>query len=77
MKAKMKKKLQKIQLKIEKGKKAKDYCTNMLQFCKTWFWPSTSADELHVTSREHSEKDVFIAKAEMAYYADTHKTKKL
>ena len=41
-------------MKIEKGKKAKDYCKR----------PCTSAKELHVTIREHSEKEAFIVKTD-------------
>ena len=31
--------LQKIQMKITKNKKAKDYCKKLLQNCKTWSGP--------------------------------------
>ena len=43
-------------MKTEKGKKAKDYCKNLLHDCKTWSGPCTSADELCMAIREHLQK---------------------
>ena len=64
-------------MKIEKGKKAKDYSKKLLQDCQTWSGTCTSAEELHVAIREHSEKEAFAAKTETAHYAHTHKAEKV
>ena len=69
--------LQRVQMKIAKGKKAKDYCKKLLQDCKTWCGPCASAEELHIVIREHFEKETFIVKTEMAYYVHTHKAEKV
>ena len=50
-------------MKIEKGKKAKDYCKKLLQDSKHGQGPCTSTEE----------KAAFIGKTGMAYYAHTHK----
>ena len=55
-------------MKIENGKKTKNYCKKLLQDCKTQSGPCTSAEELHLATRKYSEKEVFIFKTEMAYY---------
>ena len=63
-------------MKLENGKKVKDYCKTLLQACKTWPGPCTSAEELYVVIRKHSEQ-IFVAKTEMAHSAHTHKTEKV
>ena len=62
-------------MKLENGKKVKDYCKTLLQACKTWPGTCTSAEELHVAIRKHPEQ-IFIAKTEMTYFAHTRKTEK-
>ena len=37
---------ERIQLKLAKGRKAKDYSKRLLQECKTWDGPFTSVSEL-------------------------------
>ena len=64
-------------MKIEKGKKAKDYYKKLLQDSKHGLGPCTSTEELHLAFREQSEKGAFIGKTGMAYYAHTHKAEKI
>ena len=65
-------------MKIETGKKTKYYCKKLLQVCKTWSGTCTSAEELCVAIREHSEKKKHLfSMAEMAYYVHTHKAEKV
>ena len=64
-------------MKIEKSKNAKDYCKKDCKIVKHGLGPCTSVEELHVAIREHSEKEAFIVKTEMAYYAHTNKAEKV
>ena len=61
-------------MKIENGKKTKNYGKKLLQDFKTvWTlhkcWVQTMFYlESHLATREYSEKELFIFKTEMAYY---------
>ena len=66
-----------IQLKLAKGKKAKDYSKCLLKECKTWAGPFTSTTELQDTLKKHPDIEHKIVKTKMAYYVHSNKLKKL
>ena len=68
---------ERIEWKLKKASKAKDYTKQLLQNCKSWGGPCTSVDELEKIIKEKPGKQEIIVKNEMAYYAHTHKTDKI
>ena len=66
-----------IQLKLAKGRKAKDYSKCLLQECKTWGGPFTSTTELQGSLKKHPDIERKIVKTEMAYYVHFNKVEKI
>ena len=62
-----------IKEKLEKSERQKDYSKKLLQTCKTWGGPCTTAEELHITLTDKSDIQERIVKVELAYYRTTHK----
>ena len=67
----------KLEEKLKKSSKAKDYTKNLLQNCKSWGGPCTTVEELQQILKKKSDRDVHIVKTELAYYAHTLKADKL
>ena len=67
---------ERLELKLKKAQKAKDYTKKLLQDCKSWGGPCTSVDELH-QMLNGKDNHSHILKTEMAYYAHTHKADKI
>ena len=67
---------ERLDLKLTKAKKAKDYTKRLLQDCKSWNGLCTTVDELHEVLRG-KDNQLMILKTEMAYYAHTHKAEKI
>ena len=67
---------ERLELKLKKAQKAKDYTKKLLQDCKSWGGPCTSVDELHqvLIGKDTQNR---ILKTEMAYYVHTHKADKI
>ena len=68
---------ERIQLKLAKGRKAKDYSKRLQQECKTWGGPFTSVSELQNSLKKHPDIEHRIVKTEMAYYAHSNKVEKI
>ena len=66
-----------IQLKLAKGRKAKDYSKRLLQECKTWGGPFTSVSELQNSLKKHPDIEHRIVKTEVAYYTHSNKVEKI
>ena len=67
---------ERLELKLKKAQKTKDYTKKLLQDCKSWGGPCTSVDELHQVLNG-KDNHSHILKTEMAYYAHTHKADKI
>ena len=67
---------QRLQEKLIKCRKAKDYTKKLLNSCKSWGGPCTSVDELHEILREKAHEQELIVKTEHSYYVHTHKLDK-
>lgn len=65
-----------IEEKLKKAKKAKDYTRRLLQDCKSWGGPSTTPEELQVIlkGKDNQQK---VLKTEMLYFVNTHKSEKI
>ena len=58
---------QRIELKLKKASKEKDYIKKHLKDCKTWSGPFTSGEELIRAIKLRPEKEDFVVKTEMRY----------
>ena len=67
---------QRLQEKLIKCRKAKDYTKKLLDSCKSWGGPCTSVDELHEILREKAHEQELSVKTEHSYYVLTHKLDK-
>ena len=67
----------KLEAKLKKSLKSKDYTKRLLQNCKSWGGPCTTVEELQQILKEKGDQDVLIVKTELAYYAHTHKADKI
>ena len=67
---------ERLELKLKKSQKVKDYTIKLLEDCKSWGGPITSTDELHYILKG-KDNHRQILKTEMAYYAHTHKADKI
>ena len=67
---------ERLELKLKKAQKVKEYTRKLLQDCKSWGGPCTSVDELHQVLIGKDTQNQ-ILKTEMAYYAHTHKADKI
>lgn len=68
---------QRLQEKLIKCAKAKDYTKKLLSNCKTWGGPCTSVDELHGILNAKPDEQERIVKTEHSYYVHTHKSDKI
>ena len=76
MECKARHEIERLELKLKKAQKAKDYTRKLLQDCKSWGGPCTSVDELRYILKGKDQQQQ-IVKTEMAYYAHTHKADKI
>ena len=67
---------ERLELKLKKAQKVKDYTKKLLQDCKSWGGPCTTVDELHKVLAGKDTQNR-ILKTEMAYYVHTHKADKI
>ena len=67
---------ERLELKLKKSQKAKDYTRKLLEDCKSWGGPITSTDELRYILKGKDNHHQ-ILKTEMAYYAHMHKADKI
>ena len=72
-----KKHKQRLEEKLKKSARAKDYTRKLLQNCKSWGGPATSIKELKQSLQEKSDQQVTLIKTELAYYVHTHKVDKI
>ena len=72
-----KKHKQRLEEKLKKSARAKDYTQKLLQNCKSWGGPATSIEELKQSLQEKSDQQVTLIKTELAYYVHTHKADKI
>ena len=63
-----------IKEKFEKSIDQKDYTKKLLQTCKTWGGPCTTAEELQSILIAKPDIQERIVKVELTYYRTTHKT---
>ena len=68
---------ERIELKLKKASKAKDYTKKLLQECKSWGGPCTTMGELQYVLKGKPDQEKTIVKTELAYYAHTHKADKI
>ena len=68
---------ERIELRLNKASKEKDYIKKLLKDCKTWSGPFTSGEELIRTIKLRPDKENFVVKTEMAYFAYSHRSDKL
>ena len=68
---------QRLEEKLKKGARAKDYTWKLLQNCKSWGGPATTVEELKQSLQEKPDQQVAIVKTELAYYVHTHKADKI
>ena len=66
-----------IELKTAKKRNATDYMKKLLNDCKVWSGPCTTAEELLEVLQKRPSQVEFIVKTEMAYYSSTHKNDKM
>ena len=57
--------------------KSKNYVSKLLRACKEWGGPCTSIKEMQYILKSKPERETEIIKAEMAFYANTHKADKI
>ena len=67
----------KLEEKLKKISKAKDYTKKLLQNCKSQGGPCTTFEELQKILKKKCDQDVHIVKTELACQAHTHKADKL
>ena len=69
---------EKLELKLEKAIKAKDYVKKLLTNCKSWRgqYPSSAA-VLQQVIKENPDKQKTIVRIEIAFYSHTHKSQKI
>ena len=72
------KQLQKLRIerKVNEAKKDQDYTTKLLQACKSWGGPCTTANELEVVLSRRNDLSEKIVKTELSYYRKTHQSEK-
>ena len=68
---------QRLEEKLKKSARAKDYTRKLLQNCKSWGGPATSVEELKQSLQGKPDQQVTIVKTELAYYVHTHKADKI
>ena len=57
-----------IEMKLRKTVQAKDYVKKLLQECKTWGGPCTTADELCYILTQKPDQEKVIVRTEMAFF---------
>ena len=67
----------KTEMKLRKAVQAKDYVMKLLQECKTWGGPCTTADELCDILIQKPDQERVIVRTEMAFFALSHKAEKI
>ena len=73
-----KKKLaERIVVKMTKAAKSKDYIGRLLANCKSWGGPCINANELQRVLMSRPDQEEEVVKAEMAFFAHTHKADKI
>ena len=65
-----------LEEKLKKTKKEKDYVRRLLKDCKSWSGPATSVEELR-TILFGKDNQQHILRTEMSYYAHTHRADKI
>ena len=76
--AQNKKLKERLENKLVKAIKAKDYVKKLLSNCKTWEGPCcTSPAELQQVMKGNPEKQETIVRTELAFYSHTHKPQKI
>ena len=69
---------EKLELKLEKAIKAKDYVKKLLTNCKSWRGQCpSSAAVLQQVIKENPNKQKTIVQTEIAFYSHTHKSQKI
>ena len=68
---------ERLEVKLKKATKSKDYTKKLLQNCKSWGGPCTSIDELRLILNNKGDQEIFIVKTELAYYVHTHKAHRI
>ena len=63
-----------IQSKLDKRVQQKDYSRKLLQICKTWGGPCSTAEELQSILINKPDIQERIVKVELNYYRSTHKS---
>ena len=63
---------ERIDKKLKRANKSKDYIKKLLTDCKSWFGPCTSMDKLLHAMRTKSDRVEFIVKAEMTLCTNSH-----
>ena len=65
-----------IEEKLKKAHKAKDYTRRLLQDCKSWGGPATTPEELEVIlkGKDNQQK---VLRTELLYFVNTHKADKI
>ena len=68
---------ERIQRKINEHRKEGEYITKLLQYCKSWGGPCTTANELEIVLL-NKNKDVSnkIVRTELSYYRKTHQAER-
>ena len=68
---------QRLEEKLKKSARAKNYTRKLLQNCKCWAGPATSIENLKQSLQEKPDQQVTIVKTELVYYVHTHKADKI
>ena len=64
---------QRLEDKLKKSARTKDYTQKLLQNCKSWGDPATWIEELKQSLQEKPDQQVITVKTELAYYVHIHK----
>ena len=64
-------------MRLRKAVHAKYYVKKLLQECKTWDGPCTTADELCHILTQKPDLERVIVRTEMAFFAHSHKAEKI
>lgn len=68
---------ERLDAKLKKCAKSRDYTRKLLDNCKSWGGPCTSVEELHQILKEKSDQAEHVVKTELAYYAHSHKADRI
>ena len=68
---------QRLEDKLKKSARTKDYTQKLLHNCKSWGDPATWIEELKQSLQEKPDQQVITVKTELAYYVHIHKADKI